>query len=58
MVIGSGIRPTEFRRCVTLIERKLCHLATKLGVPDSECADLDGLLAALPRSVEVVRERC
>jgi hypothetical protein len=54
MVIGSGISPTEFRRCVMLIERKLCELATKLGVPDSECADLDGLLAALP---EIGRSR-
>jgi hypothetical protein len=54
MVIGSGISPTEFRRCVTLIERKLCELAMKLGVPDSECADLDGLLSALP---EIGRSR-
>ena len=54
MVIGSGISPTDFRISVTLIERKLCELATKLGVPDSECADLDGLLAALP---EIGRSR-
>jgi hypothetical protein len=54
MVIRSGISPTDFRLSVTLIERKLCELATKLGVPDSECADLDGLLAALP---EIGRSR-
>jgi hypothetical protein len=48
MVVGSGVRPPDFRHCVALIERKLCELATKLGIPDSECADLDGLLAALP----------
>jgi hypothetical protein len=54
MVIGSGFSPTEFRRCLMMIERKLCELATRLGVPDSECADLDSLLVALP---EVGRSR-
>jgi hypothetical protein len=54
MVIGSGVSPTEFRRCVALIERKLCELATKFGVPDSECDDLDNLLRALP---EIARSR-
>jgi len=48
MVIRSGIDPADFRSCVALIERKLCDLAAKLGVPEAECAGLDGLLAALP----------
>jgi hypothetical protein len=48
MVIRSGIDPADFRACVTLIEQKLCEVAGKLGVPESQCADLDGLLTALP----------
>jgi hypothetical protein len=42
------IDPAEFRRCVDVLNRKLDDIAAKAGVPETECADLEMTLAALP----------
>jgi hypothetical protein len=46
----SRIRPdpAEFKRCVTLLSRKLESIAAMAGVPDRDCIDLESTLAALP----------
>ena len=42
------VYPREFERCVDLLTRKLEEAATRAGVPDSECTDLEATLVALP----------
>jgi len=56
MVIRAGIDPGDFRACVTLIE--LCEVAGKLGVPESRCVNLDGLLTHSRSSAAAAQERC
>ena len=42
------VHPREFTRCVELLARKLEEIATRAGVPDAECIDLEATLALLP----------
>jgi hypothetical protein len=41
------VYPQEFDRCVALLRRKLEEIATRAGVPESECETLESTLAAL-----------
>jgi hypothetical protein len=42
------VYPQEFERCVAVLSRKLEEVAVRAGVPDSECTDLERILAVLP----------
>jgi hypothetical protein len=42
------VDPTEFKRCVGVLSRKLDEVALRAGVPDSEWTDLESTLASLP----------
>src|SRR3954453_19843517 len=42
------VYPREFARCLELLTRKLEQTATRAGIPDSECTDLEATLVALP----------
>lgn len=46
--------PVEFERCVSLLCAKIQAIATRSGVSDGDCADLEGTLAAVP---PMVRDR-
>jgi hypothetical protein len=49
---GRSVRvctdPSDFKRCLAYIERKLERIAARAGVPDDLCADLECTLMALP----------
>ena len=45
---GLSLDRSEFSLCVTLLTRKLQDIATRTGVPDFVCTDLESTLAALP----------
>jgi hypothetical protein len=45
---GIYVYPQDFDRCVELLTRKLEEIATRAGVPDTECETLESTLAALP----------
>lgn len=45
---GVYVDPREFERCVELLTRKIQEIAVRAGVPEGECPDLEGTLAALP----------
>jgi len=42
------VYPREFAHCLELLTRKLEQTATRWGIPDAECKDLEVTLAALP----------
>ncbi|HEY7383874.1 MAG TPA: hypothetical protein VH743_09415 [Beijerinckiaceae bacterium] len=46
--------PAEFNRCVSQLCFKIESVATRAGVSEADCTDLEGTLAAMP---PLVRER-
>jgi hypothetical protein len=46
--------PAEFDRCVTFLCMKIETLAIRSEMPDTDCTDLEGTLAAMP---PLVRDR-
>jgi len=42
------VYPREFVWCLELLTRRLSETAARAGVNDSECTDLEAILAALP----------
>ena len=46
--MAAYVYPEQFERCVALLTERLQGMAARAGVPDQDCADLQGTLAALP----------
>ena len=42
------VYPEQFERCVALLTQRLQTMASRGGVADEDCADLQSTLAALP----------
>jgi hypothetical protein len=46
--VAVYVYPEQFERCVALLTQRLQTMASRGGVADEDCADLQSTLAALP----------